>query len=387
MEFGFERRASPRKAKSRLRSLLGRPPDGKETRERLGRLLPRLWRGAQVSVRRIVVEVHPFAPPLRFEVEPDGVIVVRGDAGNVGPAYHDEVNARMAPVLDALDYGWDGPAPDPRRDALAWLAGELRRGARRIGMLSQRQFLVDAAVLTALGPRDAAWREAVLADPAAGRDAFAWWERGPGELERSRALLAMWHEVPWRAPLDAAERAVMTQVDADLRAARAAAPALALPYAEWAALVGHLGDPERAHELGRRATGPATIGYRRFAMEVRLDAGWSITLPGAFIGAWQDGGARYVATDGARVVEVTHLETSEPDSATLLDATPARHPVIELAVTGGRHARAEAYDEGDAHVVHGLVAVAPHAATVTCTGAASDEAWALATWRSLRNAP
>jgi len=385
VEFAFERRATPRKARSRLRSLLGRQPDGKEVRERLGRLLPRIWKGAEVSAKRIVVALHPFAPPLRFKVEPDGALVVRGEASMVGPGYHDEVIARLAPVLDELDFDWDGDASDPRADALAWLAGELRAGARRIGMLPERRFVVDAAVQTALGPRDAAWRDAVLADPARGRDAFAWWQPGPGLLERSRAVLAMWHEVPWREPIDKSELALMTQVDADLRAARKADRALALPYAEWAELVGYLGEPERADELRSQATGPSTIGYRRYAMEVALEDGWSITLPGSFVGAWQDDGARYLATDGARVVEVTTVETPGHDSATLIDAVAAHHLVVELAADGGRHARAEAYDEDDVHIVHGLVAVAPHVAIVTCKGKRSDEAWALATWRSLRN--
>jgi hypothetical protein len=127
------------------------------------------------------------------------------------------------------------------------------------------------------------------------------------------------------------------------------------------------------------------IGYRRFAMEVVLDAGWSVTLPGSFVGAWQDDGARYLATDGARVVEVATVETTEHDPAKLIDAIAARHPVIELAADGARHARAEAYDEDDVHIVHGLVAAAPHVAIVTCKGKLSDEAWGLATWRSLRN--
>src|SRR5689334_11328098 len=57
---------------------------------------------------------------------------------------------------------------------LDWLASELRAGASRIGMPADRSFRVDCAVQTPLGPRDEAWRARVLADPAAGRDAFAW---------------------------------------------------------------------------------------------------------------------------------------------------------------------------------------------------------------------
>ena len=384
MGFVIERRARSRKARSGLRALLGRAPEAGEVRARLGRLLPRMWKGeVEVSAKRITAALHPFAPPVRFKLEPDGALIVRGEAGAVGRAVGDALAARLAPILDELDYAWDDDGDDPRAAALAWLAGELRDGATRIAMPEGRAFVADG-IHTALGPRDAAWRDAVLADPAAGKDVFAWWDHGPGQLARSRALLAMWHEVPWREPFDKPEHALMTRVDHDLRIARDAG--LDVPYAEWAELVGHLGEAGRADELRAHATGPAVIGYRRFDMVVALDAGWSITLPGAFVGAWEDAGQRYWATDGARVVEVTMLETTETDSAKLLEVAPPRHAVIERAAVGTRHARAETYREDDVHIVHGLVAVAPHVAIVTCKGRADDEPWALATWRSLRNA-
>jgi hypothetical protein len=385
--FGFERRARSRKARGGLRSLLGKAPDPREVGERLGRLLPRMWKGAEldVSAKRITADLHPFARALRITIGADGELEVRGDAAAVGPGYYDDVMARLAPILDELDYAWDGEPLDPRQAMLGWLAEELRGGATRIGMPAERTFLVDAPIQTAMGPREAAWRDAVLADPHAGRDAFAWWERLPGHAERARAVLAMWHEVPWREPIDKAERALMKRVDAELRAARKADRALGLPYAEWAELVGHLGDDDRAGELAALATGPAVIGYRRFDMEVEAGGGWSITLPGAFVGAWEDDGERYWATDGDRVIELTSLETTEHDSAKLLDVAPALHPVIERIADGARHGRAEVYDEGDVHIVHGLVAIAPNVAILTCKGSPSDQAWALATWRSLRN--
>ncbi len=387
MGYVIERRARSRKARGGLRSLFGKAPDAREVRDRLGRLLPRMWKDAQIesSTKRITAKLHPFAPPLRITVAADGALELRGEAGGVGPAYCDDVVARFAPILDELDYAWDGEAGSPRDAMLAWLAGELRGGATRIGMPAERTFLVDAAIQTAMGPRDLAWRDAVLADPRSGRDAFAWWDHEPGHLERSRAVLAMWHEVPWREPLDKAESALMKRVDSDLHAARNAGRELALPYAEWAELVDNLGDAERASELRARATGPATIGYRRFDMTLELSAGWSIQLPGSFVGGWQDNGARYWATDGNRVVELTSIETTETDSAKLIKVADERHPVIERIVDGARHGRAEVYDQDDVHIVHGLVAMAPHVAILTCKGAASDEAWALATWRSLCN--
>ena len=385
--FRFERRARSRKARTGLASWFGKPPSAREACGRLRRLLPRVWKGAPLSLSsaQITADLHPFAPALEIAIAADGALCVRGEAGAVGPGYCDEAIARLEPVLAELDYAWDEtPAPPDIRDAmLLWLAGELRAGATRIGLPADRTFLVDAPIQTAMGPRDAAWRDAVLADPRAGADAFAWWERGPGRLERSRALLAMWHEVPWRAPVDKAERALMERVDADLRAARAADPELALPWAEWAELAGNLGDGERAGELGGRATGPAVIGYRRFDMVVDL-GGWSITLPGGFVGAWDDDGARYWATDGDRVIEITTLETTERDSDKLLDVAPPLHPVIERLSDGDRRGRAEAYDTEGVHVVHGLVASAPHVAILTCKGAERDQPWALATWRSLR---
>ena len=55
----------------------------------------------------------------------------------------------------------------------AKLARELAGGATRIGVPAERHFKIDAAVLTAMGPRDATWRSAVLANPSRGADAFA----------------------------------------------------------------------------------------------------------------------------------------------------------------------------------------------------------------------
>ena len=391
MDFRFERRARSRKARIGLRSWLGRPPEAREVAERLRRLAPRIWKGRDVAVSAsdVSVVLHPFAPALRLAVATDGDLVVSGEAGGVGPGYVDAALARLAPVLDELDYAWADAGPPGsgvRDEILAWLAGELTAGATRIGMPAGRRFAVDAAVQTAMGPRDAAWRDAVLADRSAGRDAFAWWDAGPGQPARSRALLAMWHEVPWRSPVDDDERAVIARVDADLVTAHAALGDAALPLAEWAEIAALLGDDERAAELRGRAAGPAVIGYRRFDMVVDVGGGWSITLPGAFVGRWEDGGERYWATDGRRVVEVERFETADGDADWLVDAAPPLHPVIERLSDGARRGRAEAHDEDEVHVVHGMVAAAPHVAMVTCRGAAADRAWALATWRSLRMA-
>jgi hypothetical protein len=383
--FGIDRRARTRKG----RGLFRRAPEPREVADRLGRLVRRMAKGAVVRTGwrkdRFVVELgfHPAAPAIVLSVEANGELAVRGETGTIGPGYHADVIARLEPMLEELDYVWSEPEDDIPQAMCRWLADELRSpGQVKLGEI--RELVLDAPVLTMLGPRDAVWRDAVLADPSRASDAFAWWQNGPGQAARSRALLAMWHEVPWREPLDKAERDLMTRVDEDLRGALKADPALDLPWAEWAELLDHLGsgDDEIRERAGEREP---VIGYRRHDLIVELSGGWSMRLGGSFVGAWEDEGARYWSTDGDRVVELTTLTANdESDSQRLLDVAPERHPVIDRFSEGSHRGRAEAYDDDGVHIVHGLMSCAPHVAIITCKGAASDEAWALATWRSLR---
>jgi hypothetical protein len=387
MGFHIDRKAHSRKAKSGLRSLLGKAPDAKEVGERLGRLAKRMFKSdvSDASARKITLALHPAAPPVRIVVLPDGDLEVNAVTSTVGPGYHADVIARLAPLLEELEYVW-ASEEEPAQDAMArWLGEELRAGTRLVGM-PERIFKIDAPVLTPLGPRDRAWVDAAIADPArAAAEVFPWWRAGPGQRERARALLAMWHEVPWREPLDDAERALMERVDADLTAARDADPTLELPWAEWAELRLLLGEPVDAELRVRAGDREPAIGYRRHPMEVELSGGWSIELGGSFVGRWEDGDARWWATYGDRVVEFSSLTAGdETDSAKLLAVAPEHHPVIERIAEAARCGRAEAYDDDGIHVVHGLMAAAPNVAIMTCKGSLEDEAWALATWRSLR---
>jgi hypothetical protein len=380
VSFGIDRRARSKKGKGLLR----RGPDPKEIGDRLGRLIKRMEKGAVARAAwkqdRFVVEVayHDAAPPAKLVLGPDAMLAVTAETSGLGPAYHAHVLARLAPVLDELDFVWAEPAPDPEQAMCTWLAGELA-GNGRVNLI-EREFLVDAPVLTRMGPRDAAWRAAVIADPKRGLDAFPWTKAGPGYAALANALVAMWLEVPWREPIDKDERATMAQVDEDLAAAHAAGIA-DLPYAEWAELRGYLKrEPGRIPASDRASR----IGYRRFDVDVELSGGWYVRLPGSFVGAWEDDGARYWATDGDRTIEFTSLTaTTEDDSAKLLAVAPERHPVVERIAEPLRHGRAEVFDEDDVHIVTGIIAMAPDVAIVTCKGAVADEAWALATWRSL----
>ncbi|MFN0253466.1 MAG: hypothetical protein ACKV2T_41740 [Kofleriaceae bacterium] len=384
MGFGISRRALSKKAKGGLRSLFNKAPDAREVGTRLAMLAKRMLGEAvrDVTTKRLTLELHPDASPLRILVTADGDLEVEGDSTAIGPAYHAHVNAVLGPVLDELDFTWDADEPDPKREITKWLAAELTAGATRVGVPAELVFKVEGAVHTAMGPRDRAWVDAVIADPARGADAFAWWDDAPGHPERAAALLAMWLRVPWREPLDREERDLMKSVDGALRAARKADPSLALPYAEWAELLEHLGaDEDRIAPIRAKASGPATIGYRRHRLEVEVGA-WTLEIPGSFVGSFED--ERYIATDGDRLLELSTLTAGgEHDSQALLDIAPSKHEVIAQITEDERCGRAEAYADDDVNIVHGLVASAPEVAILTCKSRQSDHAWAIAVWQSL----
>lgn len=389
MGFGIHRVARSRKG----RGLFRKAPDPREVGERLGRLARRMLRDAVARAGakgdRYVVELklHAAAPLAKLTVEPDATLLLAGDTAALGPGYHLHVIDRISPMLDELDYVWADAAVDlaqTQAAVCAHLADELRTtsGQLRFGIPANRRFRIDAPVLTPLGPRDTAWRDAVLADPSRARDAFPWWDTGPGRPELAKALVALSLEVPWREPLDKAERELMTEVDEDLRAARKADETLALPYAEWKELLAHLGiEDDDVNELAGSAQ--PTLGYRRHDLEVELSGGWQVLLPGSLVGHWEDDGAKYWATDGDRAIEFSSLTAKdETDSAKLLAVAPEHHEVVERLVEDSRHGRAEAFEDGGVPVVIGIMCSAPHVGILTCKGGTRD--WALATWRSLR---
>jgi hypothetical protein len=382
------------RARSRKgRGLFRKGPDARDVGERVGRLIRRVVKdgveraGWTKDNARYLAELRIVdgGPVATLSVEADAELHVRTDVW-LGPGYIVELATRLASLLDELDYVWADSIELAALQATvsAMLAEQLRSATPvRLGIPPTRRFRIDAPALTPLGPRDAGWCDAVLADPGRAADCFPWWQRGPGRAELARALAAMWLEAPWREPLDADERSLMQRVDDDLRAARKADAALALPWAAWKELLANLGiDDEDVSEQAATSAAPP-IGYRRYDLEVELSGGWVVTLPGAMTGHWEDDGARYWATDGDRVIDFTSLTADgEDDSERLLAVAPEKHAVIARHTDGRYRGRAEAFDDDGVHVVVGLMTCAPHVGILTVKG--GDEAWALATWRSLR---
>ena len=176
--------------------------------------------------------------------------------------------------------------------------------------------------------------------------------------------------MPWREPLDEDERELLRRVEEDLAAARKAG--LEVPAVDAAGMAGADDGP-----------GDAVLGYRRHDLDIDLSGGWTVRLGGGFVGNWDGEGARFWATDGDRAVDFQSLTAGGAmDSEQLLAAAPEAHPVIERLAEATRRGRAEAYTAGDVRIVIGLVTDAPHVGILTCKG--GDDAWALATWKTLR---
>ena len=385
MGFPFTYRAKSRKG----RGLFRKAPDPRDIGDRFGRLIKRMygdavtragWKGERYLAE---LEIGSVAS-VSLVVGADAELEVTGDA-TFGPAVIADVATKLAPVLDELDFVWVD-TPPTLEGAQAMLCAQLRDklqkadGEFRMGM-PPRNFLIDAPVFTALGPRDAAWRDAVLADPSRARDAFPYWDPGKAQAALGRARVSMWIEVAWREPLDREERNVLKQIDEDLRTARKAN--LDVPWRAWQEVLRHLGiEDEEVEEHVKTAT-DSPIGYRRHDLDVELSGDWFVTLPGSMVGHWEDDHSRYWATDGERVVEFTSLTAdAEHDSDKLIEVAPEKHEVIARYSEGSQRGRAEAFVEEDVPIVVGLMVNAPNIAILTCKG--GDREWALATWRSLR---
>ncbi|CAN5792575.1 hypothetical protein BH11MYX2_BH11MYX2_16960 [soil metagenome] len=387
MGFGISRRARSKRAKGGLRALFGRAPDAKEVGTRLSLLAKRVLDGgiiAELTTRRLTLHLHPEAMPIKVQVLPDGDIEVTGDTARLGPGYHRTISPVLEPLLGEMDFVWAEEEPDPRVAMPQWLANYLGSGKRSFGLSKEMQFKIDAAVLTPMGPRDAAWRDAVIKDPTKAQDAFAWWDDGPGRGELATALIGMWLRCPWREPLDTDERDILASIDGALRVARKLDPALPIPYAEWAEVRTYLGDSaDRVANLVEKAEGkPPAIGYRRFALEVEVDA-WRLDVPGCFVA--NDEEDKYWATDGDRLVELVTITTDGAQSSQeLLDVAPEKHPVVERIDDSARRGRVEIQADGDVKVLHGIMASTPHVALLTCKTNTGDIEWARDVWRSLR---
>lgn len=375
----------------------------------------------------LLVTFHPVAPPAELRVGGSGRVKLTATTTPAGPGYH----VFLCDLLRsfAADFGlwWDPAASrDPSgyffdRDRSACEDHFLRRLAVACGpnppavglRAGDITFRHPGPVLTPLGPRAKGWPAAVVADPAAGRDFFPWWQpETDAAFYRNRALCRLWCEFPWRPPLTEAEGELTDQIAADLATAYKLDPAAELPWREWLEVLAAVendrdgftvtpADPELREAVALRAAevsaGGGPIGYRRFPVRVKLGGGWSVEVPGDF--ARERGEDRtWTGWNGGRTVWFHAEGFTKPDGSvpTAAEAVavgrrslPDGEPVAGLVADGlrGEAVWGEADEDGRrAWRLSGVAAAGGQVAVLHAhADDPADKDWAVKTWRSLRH--
>jgi hypothetical protein len=281
-------------------------------------------RGARQHARgdgeaELVVSLHPAAPDVLLTADDAGRVTVVAETAAAGPGYHRFVGRVIERVgaESAIDWTADGveefafaERPIVERAYLGWLGPTLaqarnagRRGSSAIhlGLAEGTRFTSDAALLTALGPRDDAWIETAIADPRVAIEITPWWfDATDPRYLLNRALVLMWTQVRWRAPAVEGEAELMDDVHRLLTKAFPIEPDLPYPWRAWAEIVAFAGidDAMGRQVIARAAKVPkegAPIGYRRDPVRISHE-GWTLVIPGDFAerrqpDEWWGGGA------------------------------------------------------------------------------------------------
>lgn len=303
--------------------------------------------------------LHPAAEPV--ELSWDGErLLFRAKTSTVGPGYHVYLCQLLDSLARVLVGSW-GPGDEDdeasgdeteyfrtrdhaalEREMLSWLRAvtgvmteSIEDGGRAvaISLPTDVTFEVDGAWATPLGPRSAAWVDAVREDPRTGIDLFPWWSSGTNaEHWRGRALSRMWTNVRWREPTDEGEAELLRRVDEELTRAYELSPALPLPWAEWAEILEWLDEGARAEAARARAADTPSIGYRRRPVRVSLTGGWSVRIPGAMATSFDEEGTWCGFMPG-RTVWMTAFDVGNAEEralsaeATLPSRTPGGDPL------------------------------------------------------------
>ncbi len=379
----------------------------------------------------LLVVIQPASQPVEVRLGATGKIRISANTTPAGPGYHQYLCRLLRQLTKDFAFAWvPDDCSDPtgyfatrnraelERHFLRWLGEVCAKQPKTVGLSPLHGFIYPAEVLTPLGPRTREWIAAVAAEPLCGTDFFAWWNPDlDGAFYRNRALVRLWCDFTWRAPLTDGEGELADQIANDLATAFKLDPAAELPWTEWLELLATIqadaggeqfcvtpADRVLSVELWKRA-GPVLpsdedaprIGYRRYPVRAYLDGGWSVEVPGEFAREWDDD-RNWTAWNATRTVCFRRVGFTKPDGSPPMAAEalemgrrslPEGEPLPGINAGGvlGEAVFGTAEDEG--RTVWRLSGVAGAdgqlAMCYVYTEDPTDRDWAVKTWQSLRH--
>lgn len=371
------------------------------------------------------VVLHPSAGPFELVFEDSGRATVTAETEAAGPGYHTFVWRLLGRLGTDLAIAWttdEGPPgeiapaeplPPPDRAtierehliALRAALGRIRaghRGGRSLVPLrlpGETRFSGAGVLASPMGPRDATWLDAALADPTVAIDVVPWWSDAMNaRYSLDRALSMMWTEIRWRRPASPDERAVVDAVLRLLRRAHPLDPALPYPWREWLELidVGDVREPLRDFVKTKAQAVPAEaplVGYRRSPVLV-VHEGWGIEVPGSF--SERRTAEEWFGREAGREITIAAVPTGHGRSAlrpeAFLDqvagefgASVLRHD--DGGVVGRARIDTDASSGLSTYVLEGFSAVVGSGAAIRVEfDDPEDWSWAVDRWRGLRPA-
>ena len=389
-------------------------------------LLPQIKYAKVNDAPAIFCRLHPAAEPVEFTLRDANHLLVSASTSSVGPGYHLFLGSMLKDFGRDFQAAWQRPedesgeygdetgfffSGDEQRvfgSMTTWLQQvakmffdgtlDAQDTAVALSLSPAEYFESEQLAVTPLGPRSREWMRRTAEDGAKGRDFFAWW--GPGldaEFYLGRALSLMWTSVRWRPPVNTAEEAVLKTVANSLAEAYKRDPTLSYPWAEWQEILELAGGDSPGRDIALAHTGgPPTIGYRRKNVTVMLTGRWRIRIPGSFSDFEFDPDIHLYSLDPPREIWFTSFARPTPESADAFELTvnQLRQKESSYFVEGKQYAATatitkKSRENGDDYFMMNTLNVCPYSQAVLTIiyPQATDENWAVETWKSLRPPP
>lgn len=375
-----------------------------------------------VSIQAVL---HPSAEALELTFQEGGRATAIADTEATGPGYHTFLWRTLGRLGSDLSIGWgtgdgppeeipdDQPLPPPDRAAIErehlialrralWSIQAAHRpnnGPHSLHLASETRFAQSGVLVSPLGPRDAAWLKAAIADPSIAIDVIPWWaDAMNARYYLNRALCLMWTDVRWRRAATHDERAVVDDVLRLLRRAHPLDPTLPYPWREWAELIALKGDGEPLSDLVTSRVAALTadappIGYRRHPVLV-VHQGWSLEVPGSF--TERRTADEWFGREAGREITIAAVATGNGSGALRPEAFLDRvagtlGPSVLRHDDGGVVGRARLETDASSglstYVLEGFSAVVGSGAAIRVEFNDPDDwSWAVERWRALRPA-